>query len=289
MIHFHYDGVLPVQCINAVVPTVNDIDVPAVSRHVVTRPRRDVSRGVVLVDDMSPHDTCYDTFVRQVNDTPKSIVWRYHDIELDVVAMNEYNIDSGALIYNRFVHVIREKTVQGSFLYRCTCNIYNFSFSDVAGDLLHNSNHCLHCSFFSDVVEKHVSNLFSDEDVNESYIFQILKQSVIFLCYNVTCLSNLKENNLKFSVIYEKTASFLDLNVQDDLIICKNSSCSIPQTTYMRKKVSKFIDEDEHQNTKLCPHLKMIQGNEVLRDIVFDKKAPSKKKVCSNINMWLCV
>ena len=51
----------------------------------------------------------------------------------------------------------------------------------------------------------------------------------------------------------KRTASFLDLNVQEDLIICKNSSCSIPQTTYMRKKVSKFIDEDEHQNTKLCP------------------------------------
>ena len=67
--------------------------------------------------------------------------------------------------------------------------------------------------------------------------------------------------------------------------IYKKSSCSIPQTTYMRKKVSKFIDEDEHENTKLCPHLKMIQGNEVLRDIVFDQKAPSNKKVCSNINM----
>ena len=103
--------------------TVNIIDVPAVSRHVVTRPIRDVSRGLVLRDDMSLHDTCYDTFVWQVNDTPKSIVWRYHDNEPDVVAMNEYNIDSGSLIYNRFVHVIREKTVQGSFLYRCTCNI----------------------------------------------------------------------------------------------------------------------------------------------------------------------
>ena len=34
----------------------------------------------------------------------------------------------------------------------------------------------------------------------------------------------------------------------------------IPQTTYMRKKVSKFIDEDEHENTKLCPHQKMIKG-----------------------------
>ena len=33
---------------------------------------------------------------------------------------------------------------------------------------------------FSDVVEKHVSNLFSDDDVNESYICQILKQAVIF-------------------------------------------------------------------------------------------------------------
>ena len=57
----------------------------------------------------------------------------------------------------------------------------------------------------------------------------------------------------------------------------------------MRKKVSKFIDEAEHENTKSCPHLKMIQGNEVLRDIVFDKKAPSNKKVFSNINMCLCV
>ena len=82
-------------------------------------------------------------------------------------------------------------------------------FSDVAGDLLLNSNHCLHCSFFSDVIEKHVGNLFSDDDENESYIFQILKQSVLFECYNVTCLSNnLKENNLKFLVIYENTASF---------------------------------------------------------------------------------
>ena len=53
-------------------------------------------------------------------------------------------------------------------------------FSDVAGDLLLNSNHCLHCSFFSDVIEKHVGNLFSDDDENESYIFQILKQSVLF-------------------------------------------------------------------------------------------------------------
>ena len=57
----------------------------------------------------------------------------------------------------------------------------------------------------------------------------------------------------------------------------------------MRKKVSKFIDEDEHENTKLCPHLKMIHENEVLQDIVFDQKAPSNKNVCSNINMWLCV
>ena len=57
----------------------------------------------------------------------------------------------------------------------------------------------------------------------------------------------------------------------------------------MRKNVSKFIDEEEHENAKLCPHLKMIQGNEVLRDIVFDQNATSNKKVCSNINMWLCV
>ena len=33
--------------------------------------------------------------------------WRYHGNELDVVAMNESNIDSCSLSYNRFVHDIR--------------------------------------------------------------------------------------------------------------------------------------------------------------------------------------
>ena len=33
-------------------------------------------------------------------------IWRYHCNELDVVAMNESNIDSCSLSYNRFVHDI---------------------------------------------------------------------------------------------------------------------------------------------------------------------------------------
>ena len=85
--------------------------------------------------------------------------WRYHGNELDVVARNDSNIDSCSLSYNRFVHDIRGRLFKRFFL-----------FSNVAGDLLLNSNHCLHCSFFQ----------MSLKSMSVIYFLMMMKIKVIF-------------------------------------------------------------------------------------------------------------
>ena len=85
--------------------------------------------------------------------------------------MNESNIDSCSLSYNRFVHDIREKTVQEIIIFII------FQMLLVIYFLILIIVYTVH--FFS-CIEQHVGNLLSDDDENDSYIFQILKQSVLF-------------------------------------------------------------------------------------------------------------
>ena len=80
-------------------------------------------------------------------------IWRYHGNELDVVAMNESNIDSCSLIYNRFVHDIREKTVQEIIIFIIFQMLLVIYFLIL---IIVYTVHFFRC------IEKHVGNLFSD-------------------------------------------------------------------------------------------------------------------------------
>ena len=86
--------------------------------------------------------------------------------------MNESNIDSDSLSYNRFVHDIRGKTVQEIIIFI----IFRFQMLLVIYFLILIIVYIVH---FFRCIEKHVGNFFSDYE-SESCIFQILKQSVLF-------------------------------------------------------------------------------------------------------------
>ena len=91
------------------------------------------------------------------------------------------------------------------------------------------------------------SNLFSDDDVNESYIFHF-NSPHYFMFPNVTLLSLhlTQANNLKFSVSYT-TASFIDLNVQEIIIYIKLFMLLWEQT--LHEKAQNLPGSKTNQNT----------------------------------------
>ena len=85
-----------------------------------------------------------------------TLLWRIHLPNKDVFCMNSYDAD-GKLMPQHFVHTTREKLVDGSILYQCSCSAYNLihsvllhhHHSENDEEVLPEGAACMHCKFFN--------------------------------------------------------------------------------------------------------------------------------------------
>ena len=225
-------------------------------------PRLPVRKTYRLVEsrlkNMCRKETSYETFKSQI--TTNVFRWRCHS-SVDIICMNDYDMDSGKLLTNMFVHVERRTNLRESVNYSCSCRVYKLAYAHRAHEM-HSNLTCSHCLYCIDVIEPQFSAFFPDYLLlapsmdSDSFIQTLLKNAVLSIGLEILHLTPVSVANSKhvFSVVCSDTDySICILSV--DFLICTQTQCR--QSNRSKRKVCTLLKD----GTTSCAHLQCMKRN----------------------------
>ena len=192
------------------------------------------------------------------------IFWQQHSEELDIVCMNDFDIYSGNILPNKFIHlqcIIVENTIE----YRCSCQLYSTLMQLATSntpEVDFDTNlqvQCCHIHFFKEHMENWRENR-SVEIENLSKIEEKIYTSIQEPKSVQEIARKAKLGTKKFSVVSENTHGFV--NLTSGFIICQSGEC---QAVYKHCR-RKAIHLNEAPDDSICPHLQIMKCCDTLWD-----------------------
>jgi hypothetical protein len=178
--------------------------------------------------------------------------WRIHNVNTDVFAMNNIDINSGNLQKNQFVHVWRWSASEGRNEpnYFCQCSMYAAA-SRMSG-FENTASRCCHVRFLHQCVEPIYASLFSPTSVTKTPMMSKIENSLESLNVPVVRLDNDKQFH-RYSVLSSNMLSCSIVNLQGNRLSCKDGKCrSMKGHT---RKISSLGDQTN------CEHLVYMSAN----------------------------
>jgi len=229
----------------ATVPRQSDDDMPRLPSKRARRVNvRDLS--VELALNLSQQDTScdiYSEFKRKLV-LDGVVCWRVHSADKDVLAMNDYDDETGDFMPSSFVHVVRKK-ITGEIIYECSCSMFRWIHATITSAKADNDavwfgieDSCMHCRFLSEEFEPRLTDLLQvDNREYESDVDKIRHKLVAAkqcLNHGIFMMSVIPSSiTLKFSVCsFSSTnvnCSFVHLSKDGLFIRCQSGECQASQ------------------------------------------------------------
>ena len=97
--------------------------------------------------------TPFTKFTHYLLSSSGTLKWRIHGLEMDVIAMNDIDLNSGLFQKNRFIHMYRRRSsISGQLSYWCNCKMYG-AVQQMETQSSLQTNYCCHIRFFIQHVE----------------------------------------------------------------------------------------------------------------------------------------
>lgn len=185
--------------------------------------------------------------------------WRVHSADLDIVAMNDIDLDSGTFMRNKFIHVVRSRLLpDNDIMYICTCSMYN-TISRISDDdeIPHSSMRtCCHVRFCMEQVEPLYPKIFeqtASPELAGTRVAMKIHESLVACNKSVARLDS--DNNFhRFSVASRDMRSCALVTLQSNRFSCLNGKCRASKGH--TRKVLHLSD------AKNCEHLQALHANQ---------------------------
>ena len=216
-------------------------------------------------NSVSRNNGIYITFKEQlINDG--TIMWRQHNNLKDTVVMSDYNPTTGFLSPLSYVHVTSTKCDNQTLL-KCSCHIYNaiqcaalsqvpLSNEDI---YLHESMTCMHCRFFTEMLEEFQQNLYNIQST--SITARKVKSSLCTINNPILLMGIASQcSTTKLSVVSEEDMSIVHISFNTNNTCyanCQNGMCKAKLLN--KKKIPKSVSI--HENKHLCCHIQSLFAN----------------------------
>ena len=244
-----------------------------------------VSRRTISVEGRKKTDmSTFAIFKAQVQESV--LKWRSHSRNgKDIICMPDYNMTTGKLIKNSFVHIHRQVEMsvlaEEQTVYTCSCKVYKLA---MVHDSFrrNNNNACLHCIYFSTVIDLYYSALFSDNPNADIVIFQVLEKLLDFLNVPVVKLSAGSDRTKFFSVFYHgnQSCSIVQISGTNTFLHCLEPTCN--RKNQHKRTMKTLLEEDTH----VCSHLDMMKDNPSWLDECTEPEV--KRKAAQKVLLQLC-
>jgi hypothetical protein len=203
------------------------------------------------------------------------VSWRVHSADEDVLAMNDYDVETGEFMPSSFVHVCR-KIVSGDIMYECSCSMFRWIHATVTSAKadIHSvwvgieGNSCMHCRFIAEELEPRLTDLLqiqADTGMHGCEVDKIhhkLLTAKQWFNVGVVLMSSPSAATLKFSVCSSSctnvNASFVHLSKDGLFIRCQSGECQASQGA---KKKPQFLLSSSTCGL-LCCHLEVMRANQ---------------------------
>lgn len=240
----------------------NDVVEPKKARSYKTRVTEVTAKQIMNCDvaSMASSDTkLFEKYLQQqlING---NIYWRAHNVtdRKDVIVLNDYDIDSGYMLPNSYVHVSIEQ--HSDIIITCDCKAYTM-ISEIAskdGELIILSSAtilCMHARFVKSYMIPNYDNIIVGSTLLNNITIK-LEQAFQNVGKPVQLLNKTEDLNMtiKFCVFgADLTYEFVHLSDSTQYISCQSGSCNIEMGLCSRRRSHKLLTLDD--SSQLCPHL----------------------------------
>ena len=205
--------------------------------------------------NMCQEETPYEAFQSQI--TSNVFRWREHS-DSDIICMNDYDITTGILLSNQFVHVKRHFQLNGIVSFSCSCKAYKTAVAHSSYETT-NRYSCSHCLYMQELVEPHISNvpdiLQKEVEDTDNFVQKMIKNSALSINKEVLYLPPITKSNNRyvFSILVLQNCSMCYLS--GDFLICGETSCK--EHNRNKRKVCTLMKD----GATACIHLLCMKQN----------------------------
>jgi len=196
------------------------------------------------------------------------VCWRVHSTDEDVLAMNDYDDETGEFMPSSFIHVSR-KNVTGDIMYMCNCSMFRWIHATITSAKADvdavwvgiEGTSCMHCRFVAEEFEPRMATLLQNQASEADKIYHKLLTARQWLNIGVVLMSLSSATTLKFSVCSSSTTnascSFVHLSKDGLFIRCQSGECQASQGA---KKKPQFLLSTSTRGV-ICCHLEVMRAN----------------------------
>lgn len=166
---------------------------------------------------------------------PNHIKWRSHTPNLDIMCMPDQSPNSGSLLQTH-IHIHGQyDAILLRYVYSCSCDMYVHTKLHPSFNLGGN-NGCLHCIYFSTVINQYIPQYFSDgNNPNTLFSFYIRCSNGVHRCTSnqlyVYHIHRIKLQSILYYLLLIKYIRVLMLNYRRTLYTAKIGSVIITTST----------------------------------------------------------
>ena len=218
----------------------------------------------VQLNCANPSRTLDDIFVEQLF-TEGSIKWRQHESNVDICVMNDYNLTTGYLMPQSFVHVSCTNE-DGNLFLRCTSRIYDIiqraakqetPLSPGEEYVPNTTLTCLHCRFYKDHLHNAYERISLEAQGNLPRALCMFHESLQYMNDPIQLEGSvIDQGTMRFSYQGKESYSLIYLSFYNKVcqVKCMDGICA---ANFKNCKNITRRDPD-HEATKMCSHLRTL-------------------------------
>ena len=215
----------------------------------------------VQLNCTNPCRTLYAIFVEQLL-TEGSIKCRQHESSVDICVMNDYNLTTGYLMPQSFVHVSCTNE-NGNLFLRCTCRIYDIiqraakqeaPLSPSEEYVPNTTLTYMHCRFYKDHLHNAYERISSEAKGNLPRALHMVHESLQHMNDPVQLVGSVTDQGtMRFSYQGKEPYSLIHLSFYNKVcqVKCMEGICTVNFKN--RKNITRR--DPDHEATKMCSHL----------------------------------
>ena len=218
----------------------------------------------VQLNCANPSRTLYAIFLEQLL-TEGSIKWRQHQTNVDICVMNDYNLTTGYLMPQSFVHVSCTNE-NGNLFLRCTCRIYDIiqraakqetPLSPGEEFVSDSSFTCMHCRFYKDHLNNAYERISSEPQGNLLRALRMVHESLQYMNDPVQLVGSvIDQGTTRFSCQGKESYSLIHISFYNKIcqVKCMDGICA---ANFKNRENITRRDPDQ-EATKMCSHLRTL-------------------------------
>ena len=208
--------------------------------------------------------TPYVKFLQHLVGQSGVLKWRIHSHDLDTIAMNDIDLETGCFVKNHFAHVFRTVSSETTNItHTCTCRMYSTT-QQMEG----HGQTCCHVRFFTEEIEPQFNALWSHNVLlpAQTPIQKKIRDALQEANVSVVRLDSDPRYH-RFSVLTPDMSSCTVVILQGNYVSCQSGRCRA--TKGHSRKIIKISDPSN------CQHLQAMYANEELWSHLYNSQYDS--------------